>query len=77
MSREPKQTMIERMITTHSLKRPVYIGDTEGDQRAAEEAGISFIYAAYGFREVETERSVSSFAEIVEMFVPKNAKNEN
>lgn len=30
----------------------IYIGDTEGDRRAAEIAGIKFVYAKYGFGEV-------------------------
>ena len=32
-----------------NLKFPVYVGDTRGDQESAIEAGIPFIFAAYGF----------------------------
>jgi haloacid dehalogenase superfamily, subfamily IA, variant 1 with third motif having Dx(3-4)D or Dx(3-4)E len=33
----------------NGLKAPVYVGDTAGDEESAREAGIPFIYAAYGF----------------------------
>ena len=35
------------------LKNVVFIGDTQGDADAAREAGVPFIYAAYGFGEVD------------------------
>lgn len=33
----------------HSLKHPVYIGDTDSDSKACRQAGVPFIFAAYGF----------------------------
>ncbi|HTH14082.1 MAG TPA: HAD family hydrolase [Spirochaetia bacterium] len=33
----------------NSLTRAVYVGDTQGDQKAAREAGMAFIHARYGF----------------------------
>jgi phosphoglycolate phosphatase len=33
----------------NNIKFAVYIGDTEGDEKAARFAGIPFIYAEYGF----------------------------
>lgn len=33
----------------HKLSSPIYVGDTEGDRAAAEEAGIPFVFASYGF----------------------------
>ncbi|MEK3699049.1 hypothetical protein NYE33_18925 [Paenibacillus sp. FSL R10-2199] len=36
------------------LSSPVYVGDTEGDRRAAEITGIPFVYASYGFGEVSS-----------------------
>lgn len=41
------------LIERNSLKSPVYVGDTLGDQQAALFAGIPFIYAAYGFGRVD------------------------
>lgn len=40
---------IELMIKRHGLKRPIYIGDTQGDFDACEKAGIDFAFASYGF----------------------------
>ncbi len=40
---------ILRNINQLSNKNTIYIGDTENDKKAADEAGIQFIYASYGF----------------------------
>jgi phosphoglycolate phosphatase len=44
---------IKLIIERNQLKSPVYVGDTLGDQQAAKAAGIPFVYANYGFGEVE------------------------
>ena len=44
---------IKLVIERNNLKSPVYVGDTDGDEKAAEYAGIPFVYASYGFGEVE------------------------
>lgn len=42
-----------RLLTERNhLKAPVYIGDTQGDCDASKEAGVPFIFAAYGFGNV-------------------------
>lgn len=41
------------LIARNGLKNPVYVGDTSGDYQSAVDAGIPFIYAAYGFGEVK------------------------
>ena len=33
----------------NNIKSAVYIGDTDGDEKAARFAGIPFVYAEYGF----------------------------
>ena len=43
---------IKLIIERNRLNNPVYVGDTEGDLKAARLAGIPFIYASYGFGEV-------------------------
>ncbi len=40
---------IRLVMERNGIDRAVYVGDTEGDRRAAEYAGIPFIHAAYGF----------------------------
>lgn len=42
-----------QLIQERSLKNAVYVGDTKGDRDSAIYAGIAFIYAKYGFGEVE------------------------
>lgn len=44
---------IKLIMKRNYLQSPVYVGDTEGDKKSAEEAGIPFVYAKYGFGEVE------------------------
>ena len=44
---------IRLVIERNNLKNPIYIGDTDGDSKAARYAGIPFIYASYGFGETK------------------------
>lgn len=43
---------IRLLMERNGLTQAVYVGDTEGDQKAAKLAGIPFIHAAYGFGRV-------------------------
>lgn len=43
---------IKLVMERNHLSSPVYVGDTEGDMKAACFAGIPFVYASYGFGEV-------------------------
>ena len=40
---------IRLLCREHGLARPVYVGDTAMDERAAAEAGCPFIHVTYGF----------------------------
>ena len=64
---------IKLVMERNKLRNPVYIGDTAGDQTAAAYAKIPFIYADYGFGQVETyDRKINSLRElpaIVEKYV--------
>lgn len=44
---------IRIMADKHKLKNPVYVGDTQGDCNAANVAGMPFVYAKYGFGNVD------------------------
>ena len=44
-----KGQTIARLMREHGLTSAVYIGDTQGDYEATVEAGIPFIFCAYGF----------------------------
>lgn len=55
----PKGESNKILIERNGLKNPVYVGDTAGDAKSAEDAGIDFIYAAYGFGAVSEDRYVA------------------
>lgn len=50
---KPKADNIRLVVERNKLKNPVYVGDTQGDANASKEAGVPFVYARYGFGEVE------------------------
>lgn len=59
---------IKLIIEKNNLINPIYIGDTEGDLKAARFAGIPFIYARYGFGEVkEYNYVIDSFDELLKL----------
>ena len=50
---------------TEAIDKAVYIGDTIGDQIAAKDAEIPFVFASYGFGTTENpEYTISSFDEL-------------
>ena len=53
------------MAARNGMKRPLYIGDTQGDYEAATAAGVPFLHAAYGFGAIDHEVPfVRAFAEL-------------
>lgn len=44
-----KEMNIKILMKRNRIQTAVYVGDTEGDEKAAKYAGIPFIYAEYGF----------------------------
>jgi phosphoglycolate phosphatase len=44
-----KGQTIRTLMAKHGIEDAAYIGDTQGDYEATVEAGIPFIFAAYGF----------------------------
>lgn len=64
-----KADNIRLMVNRHQLKNPLYVGDTYGDQTAADEAGVLFAYASYGFgKAARYDYKLSSFEELTELF---------
>ena len=58
---------IKLIAERNNLKCPVYVGDTQGDYEACKEAGLSFIWAAYGFGKPSDEKyygKINSFTEL-------------
>ena len=64
-----KADNIRLIADGHSLKNPVYVGDTLGDANASREAGVPFVYARYGFGEVKDfDYVIDSFSELTKKF---------
>ena len=60
-----KAENIRLVCERNGLRRPVYVGDTQGDCSAARGAGVPFIHAAYGFGSVrEAVPSLSWIADL-------------
>lgn len=60
---------IKLIMERNHLFQSVYVGDTEGDQKAARYAGIPFVYAKYGFGQVrEYDYVIETFDELVRIF---------
>jgi len=50
---QPKAENIKDIVNDHGLRSPVYVGDTTGDRDSATKAGVPFIFASYGFGDVQ------------------------
>lgn len=59
---------IQLVMQRNNLKNPIYVGDTIGDKNAADEAGIPFAYASYGFGEVsEYDYKLEDIADLLKL----------
>ncbi len=45
---------IKLLTQRNNLKNPIYVGDTISDYKATVEAGVPFVYAKYGFGDVDS-----------------------
>lgn len=73
ISGQLKNEMLVNIKNKYSLNNPIYIGDTAGDEQAANLANIEFIQAAYGFGEpIDKVRRLNSFTEVLNHFRAKN-----
>lgn len=53
-----KSGNIRLVVERNGLKSPVYVGDTQLDLNSAEQAGVPFIHAAYGFGAVDCAQKI-------------------
>ena len=67
-----KGNNIKILMKRNNIKTAVYIGDTDGDEKAARFANIPFIYAEYGFGTADTPdariRSIREITECIKQF---------
>ena len=63
-----KGETIRRLMARRGIENAAYIGDTEGDRQAAQQAGIPFIFAAYGFGEpAQWDGKIDKFEELLKL----------
>lgn len=63
-----KTENIRHLIIKYKLKKPVYIADTHWDQESSSKAGVSFIFAKYGFGNITSNKcmTIESFNDLVD-----------
>ena len=68
-SGEAKAANIRSIAKKYQLKAPVYVGDTFGDYKACQEAGVPFVFASYGFGQVDTpDYVIEKPADLLKLF---------
>ena len=61
------QTILQ-LMQTHGIESAVYVGDTQGDLEACQEAGIPFIWTSFGFGTPERYwAKVDEFSQLAEL----------
>lgn len=66
-----KAENIKLLVERNEIKAPVYIGDTDMDRKACWEAKVPFIFAKYGFGQIERGSAffeIDKFADIMDLF---------
>ena len=62
-----KADNIACLVDRYSLKRPVYVGDTQSDADSAHAAGVPFVWCRYGFGTVvDADATIDRFADLPE-----------
>ena len=63
-----KGKTIRTLMAKHNISSCIYIGDTQGDLEACQEAGIPFIFAAYGLGHADSwDAKIDSIEELLNM----------
>jgi phosphoglycolate phosphatase len=69
----PKAAMFKNLMREQGFTQAIYLGDTAGDQQAAEAAQLDFGYVSYGFGCVpESRLTFNSFPELAAFFLPRH-----
>ncbi|MCQ2519802.1 MAG: HAD family hydrolase [Lachnospiraceae bacterium] len=64
-----KSENIGLVVKRNNIDKAYYIGDTYGDYTATKEAGCEFIFAEYGFGEVDNpDYVIKQFSDLLKMF---------
>lgn len=61
-----KDVNIRLIVERNQLQNPVYMGDTIWDKESSDKAGVDFIYANYGFGNIEkAENQIEKFEDLL------------
>lgn len=64
----PKGENIRLVMDRNNVDKAIFVGDTKSDEEAAKAAELPFVYASYGFGEVEGyDEKIDNFREIIEV----------
>lgn len=67
-TKKSKGENIRLVMERNNLGNCIYVGDTKGDCKAAKEAGVPFVFAAYGFGKADTfVKEIRDIRELLEM----------
>ena len=67
---------IKLIMERNSIETAIYVGDTMSDKEAADYAGIPFVYASYGFGEVDSyDYRIDAIYELPDVLGKKYEKN--
>jgi phosphoglycolate phosphatase len=68
-----KADNLQRLVARNALASPVFVGDAPGDQSAARECAVPFVYADWGFGRCEAaDRRFSTFTELTDWLLSEN-----
>ncbi|MCF0246197.1 MAG: HAD family hydrolase [Ileibacterium sp.] len=71
-----KDENIRCLMEKNSIDEALYVGDIEGDYNSSVKAGIPFIFARYGFGQVQCPDAVDSLSELPAMVKQVFAKKD-
>ena len=64
----PKSYNIQKIVEDYRIENPLYVGDTDGDHKAAVKAGVPFVFATYGYGKTENPRfRIDEFEELLKI----------
>lgn len=67
-TRKTKSDNLRDLIRRNQIAQPWFVGDTEGDLRAARDCGVRFAFASYGFGDVSSHDHVlERFDQVAEL----------
>jgi phosphoglycolate phosphatase len=71
-----KAANLERLVERNALTAPILVGDAPGDQSAARECGVSFVYADWGFGDCPgADRRFASFPDLTDWLLSRASEH--